>query len=122
MSVALIDKAQRFYQAGRIVRPEATSRLVRLSTLVIVGSELSAFVQVSPPRAEPFVPVGVTYAAWPTNERTRAVSDLQSIRAEGFNAIGARVNWTDPGSRLDALDTLLDLAADADLKVVVQID
>jgi hypothetical protein len=73
-------------------------------------------------RVEPFVPVGVTYNVSPTNRREQTVRDLQSIRAEGFNAIGARVTWTDAESRLDAFETLLDLAADADLKVVVQID
>jgi len=73
-------------------------------------------------RVEPFVPVGVTYAAWPTNEREQTVRDLQSLRAEGFNTIGARINWTDTPARLEAFESLIDLAADADLKVVVQVD
>jgi hypothetical protein len=75
-------------------------------------------------RAEPFVPVGVMYSASATATRQHTLRDLQSIRADGFNAIGTRVNWTDAPRRveLDAFETLLDLAADADLKVVTQID
>ncbi len=74
------------------------------------------------PGAEPFVPVGVTYTASSGTKREQTVRDLQSIRADGFNVIGARVNWPDAELRLDAFETLLDLAADADLKVVVQLD
>ena len=73
-------------------------------------------------RSEPFVPVGVTYDAWLTDDRAQTARELQAIRAEGFNTIGARVNWTDPPARLEALERLLDRAADEDLKVVVQVD
>jgi hypothetical protein len=86
-------------------------RFVALVALVLASS-----------RVEPFVPVGVTYSGSPTGTREQTLRDLQSIRADGFNVIGARVNWTDAAPRLDAFETLLDLAADADLNVVVQID
>jgi hypothetical protein len=82
---------------------------------------LFALVLASSP-VEPFVPVGVMYHASPTLTREQTVRDLRSIRTDGFNVIGARVNWTDTASRLDAFETLLDLANDAELKVVAQID
>jgi hypothetical protein len=71
---------------------------------------------------EPFVPVGVTYDESPADTREHTLRDFRSIRADGFNVIGARVRWTDAAARLDAVDRLLDLAGEADLKVVVQID
>lgn len=89
---------------------------------------LTLVVAPAPQRFEPFVPIGVWYDA---RDRTATVvlRDLQTIRSLGFNHIEVPVSWasTEPqrGSyRFEALDDLLTLAGQRDLKVMVdpQID
>lgn len=87
-------------------------------------------------RGEPFVPVGVWYAGGtvrppmtprnPSAERDRWRSDLEAIKALGFNSIRSWVDWAGAEPvrgryRFDALDQILELAGETGLKVVLQV-
>jgi beta-galactosidase len=86
-------------------------------------------------RAEPFVPVGVWYgggavrppivARQPARERDAWRQDLRTIRSLGFNSVRNWIDWAaaEPErGKYDfaALDQLLALAGESDLKVIVQ--
>src|SRR5512145_2861192 len=87
-------------------------------------------------RGEPFVPVGVWYAGGtarppmtprnPSAERDRWRSDLEAIKALGFNSIRSWVDWAGAEPvrgryRFEALDQILELADETGLKVVLQV-
>lgn len=84
----------------------------------------------------PFIPFAVWYTGGraratlvhpPTAESPRAWrTDLEAIRASGFNAVRCWINWASgepaPGDyHFEALDLLLDLAQSVGLRVIVQL-
>jgi hypothetical protein len=79
----------------------------------------------SPQRSSaPFVPVAVTYTV---DGADRMAGDFATIRGLGFNSIRTIVRWADAEPargefHLEALEVVLDAAANADLKVIVEID
>jgi beta-galactosidase len=80
-----------------------------------------------PWRPEPFVPVGVSYPSELSRDRERATADLEAIYTLGFNSIRVPIEWADAEPargqyRFDALDQTLELAGQAGLKVVLQLD
>jgi len=103
---------------GSTVRPA-----LRLASICFVFSALAAAQR----RAEPFVPIGLSYSNEHSADRARSARDLQTIRALGFNTIRTVVQWAEAEPirgqyRFDAPDQVLDLAGEAGLKVILQLD
>jgi len=89
-----------------------------------------------PQASAPFVPIGVWYGGGtsrapmvsrnPSTERDAWRRDLTAIKSLGFNSVKTWVDWgaAEPERgryRFDALEQLLSLADEADLRVIVQI-
>jgi hypothetical protein len=97
------------------------------ASLVLVAACAAAVIGDAPrppQRADPFVPIAVTYTL---NATSRVEDDFHVIRGLGFNSIRTFVRWTEAepergAVRLEALSLALDAAAKADLKVLVEID
>ena len=90
----------------------------------------------APQTSEPFVPIGVWYGGGtarapmvvrdPAPERDAWRRDLATIKSLGFNSVKTWIDWgsAEPERgryRFDALDQLLSLAGEIDLKVIVQV-
>ena len=74
----------------------------------------------------PSVP-GIHRLTLPGAERERWIGELRAIKAAGFNSIRLPVEWrsTEPERgqyRFDRIGDLLTIAADTDLRVIVQVD
>jgi hypothetical protein len=100
---------------------------MRLARLVASAVLVLSAPTTPPNRAEPFVPVAVAYDPRASLERNRLRTELEAIRALGFNSIKTRTSW--PAGEpirsqyhFEPLDRVLDAAAEADLKVIVEID
>jgi hypothetical protein len=104
-------------------------------TLVLLATAVSGSVRAQ--SAEPFFAVGPWYpaadaraeapSAVSTSDRDRWVRELRAIKASGFTSIRTPVEWatTEPEGghyRLDRLGDLLTAAAEAGLRVIVQVD
>ncbi len=84
-------------------------------------------------QVEPFIPVGLWYAGHGAQPPETAVADLDAARAElavirraGFNSITTWINWRDAEPKrgsyaLAAIERLIAVAAQSDLKVDVRI-
>lgn len=94
-----------------------------MRTVLLVAAALGvlALPPQTPPRLEPFVPVGVWYSGGDTARR-----DLRAIKSFGFNTVWIPVEWrsAEPqrgGYRLDSADRLLGLADEIGLRAVLQL-
>ena len=92
-----------------------------LTVAVLHGS------QSVPRRAEPFVPVAVSYRIEPARDRARTSADFEAIQALGFNSVRVPVEWTttEPARgeyQFDALDRTLALAGQSGLKVILSLE
>ena len=109
---------------------------MRFAALVLISAVAVATAPAAQDRAEPFVPIGVWYgggtarpATTPRNpaaEREAWRTDLQQIRALGFNTVTSWVDWAGAEPlrgqyRFDALDQMLALAQEAGLRVILQL-
>jgi hypothetical protein len=79
------------------------------------------------PRPEPFFPVAVQYGAPAGATQDSVLRDLQSIRSMAFNTIETTMRWADGEPlrgkyALDALDRVLDAAAQTGLRAIVRVD
>ncbi len=97
-----------------------------LATACLLLAALPA-AQPVPRRPEPFVRVGVSYPGELSRDRERAAADLEAINTLGFNSIRVTIEWADAEPargqyRFEALDQTLELAGQAGLKVVLQLD
>jgi hypothetical protein len=99
-------------------------RLLALLTasIVVLGASLT-----TERAAEPFVPFAVSYDVDASRDRTHIRRDLETIRSLGFNSVRVVSSWRIAEEvrrryRFEALDELLTLADEADLKAIVEID
>jgi hypothetical protein len=112
-------------------------RLVSVFPLTLVLLAAAVPGSVRGQSAEPFFPVGPWYSApdagtqarspASTSDRERSLRELRAIKASGFTSIRMPVEWatTEPERghyRLDRVGELLTAAADAGLRVIVQVD
>jgi hypothetical protein len=96
---------------------------VALSLLVWAA----AAAQLPSARQEPFVAAGVSYRVALARDRVRTASDLGAIRTLGFNVVRVAASWSDLEPtrgqyRLNDLDSVLELAGSAGLRVIVRLD
>ena len=109
---------------------------MRFAALVLISAVAVVTAPAAQDRSEPFVPIGVWYgggttrpATTPRNpaaEREAWRTDLQQIRALGFNTVTSWVDWAGAEPlrgqyRFDALDQMLALAQEAGLRVILQL-
>ncbi len=109
---------------------------MRFGVCVALAAAAIAFSARSPQPTAPFVPIGVWYGGGtsrapmvsrnPTAEKDAWRRDLAAIKSVGFNSVKTWVDWASAEAergryRLDALEQLLTLADEADLRVIVQI-
>jgi hypothetical protein len=112
-------------------------RLVSVLSLTVVLLAASVPGRARAQSAEPFFAVGPSYPAFETaagvrgpastSDRERWLRELGAIKASGFNSIRMPVEWatTEPERghyRLDRVGDLLTTAADAGLRVIIQVD
>ncbi len=94
-----------------------------MRTVLLVAAALGALAlpPQTPPRGEPFVPVGVWYGGGDAARR-----DLRAIKTLGFNTVWTEIDWraAEPQRgvyRLDTLEQLLTHADEVGLRAVVQL-
>jgi hypothetical protein len=78
-------------------------------------------------RQEPFVTAGVSYRATLARDRDRTASDFGAMRTLGFNAVRVSASWSELEPvrgqiRLTDLDSALELAGRAGLRVIVRLE
>jgi Beta-galactosidase len=108
-----------------LVKPLQAVVLVAASTACLWLGATPAAQPVSR-RPEPFVPIAVSYPGALARDREQAIDDLEAIRTLGFNSIRLAIEWADSEPargqyRFDAVDEMLTLAGQSDLKVILQL-